>query len=61
GLTLHLLDEALAVHFPLFFSSAIRRSLEINNALSLDRQIRFVVDFHRLNPRRLTEWFRFLN
>lgn len=61
GLTLHLLDEALAVHFPLFFSSAIRRSLEINNVQGLDRQIRFVVDFHRLNPRRLTEWFRFLN
>lgn len=61
GLTLHVLDEALAVHFPLVFSSAIRRNMELNNATSLDRQIRFVVDFQRLNPRKLTRWFRFLN
>jgi hypothetical protein len=61
GFTLHILDEALAVHFPIIFSKAIRYNLELNGLAGLDRQIRFVVDFQRLNPRRLYRWFRFLN
>ncbi|MCS6982327.1 MAG: M1 family metallopeptidase [Flavobacteriales bacterium] len=61
GFTCHLLDETVAVHFPLFYCRAIKQFLSLNNSHTWHQQIRFVVDFNRLNPRRILNGLKFLN